>query len=163
MEKVVENLRIVGWTDFDCDYPTRAYSGEELMEVVKLIAREISEHDYVFTGQDHQTETTGVPVFSDGTCFRASWRFWGMIMSLVYSGPNGEKLSYMDFYMHLNGEKVLPEEEYLDLEPADVENQSLGYISKEDASILQQVMESGNDFLTYDIVLQRYVSALKRK
>lgn len=158
----MEDLRIVGWADFDCDYPTRAYQGDELMKIVGLIANEISENDYVFAGQDHQSAMTGVPVFSDGTCFRASWRFWGMIMALVYSGPNGEELSYMDFYMSLDDNCVLPEESDIDVEPADIDNISPGYISKEDGEILQQVIESGNDFLTYDVVLQRYVALLKK-
>ena len=41
--------------------------------------QEIIEKGYLFSGEEHQNGLTGVPVFSDGTCFRASMRSWGMI------------------------------------------------------------------------------------
>ena len=92
-------LKIVGWTDFDSEYPTKNVTKEELFKLVEIVREEIYNNGYIFSGEQHQMSATGVPVFSDGTCFRCSMRFWGYLMTTIYNGPNGEQLSYMDFYM----------------------------------------------------------------
>ena len=95
-------LKIVGWTSFDSEYPTRMITSDELTEQISLIKEEIIKNNYRFSGEEHQNSLTGVPVFSDGTCFRASMRSWGMIMAAIYNG------SYMDFYMTLESGSRLP-------------------------------------------------------
>ena len=149
-------LKIVGWTDFDCPYPTPKVKGEEFNEMLQLIRQEIYDHGYIFAGEDHQRSATGVPVFSNGTCFRASWRAWGSIMAEMYSGPNGEKLSYMDFYMSFGGDAVMPESTSIDVEPAVVELQSHGCTLKADREIVNQSLAMGMPFITMDVVLQQY-------
>ena len=149
-------LKIVGWTDFDCPYPTPKLTGEAFTEVLTLIRDEICEHGYVFAGQDHQNSSTGVPVFSDGTCFRASWRAWGMIMSQIYTDGDGNELSYMDFYMSLGDDAVMPEFSVIDVTPAVVGVQSVGCTLIPDREMVEQSIAMGMPFITLDEVLKRY-------
>ena len=149
-------LKIVGWTDFDCPYPTPKFDNEQLAEILTLIRQEIREHCYIFAGQDHQNSATGVPVFSDGTCFRASWRAWGLIMSQMYTDEDGNELSYMDFYMSLGNDAVMPEFSVIDVEPAVVEEESVGCTLAQDRQMVEQSIEMGMPFITLDTVLKRY-------
>lgn len=106
----MEELSIVGWTDFECEYPSKNVEGLEVRTIVQLIGDKCVKNGYCFSGQDHQNAATGVPVFSDGTCLRASMRAWGQIMAAIFSAVEGINLSYMDFYMDSYKERVLPEE-----------------------------------------------------
>lgn len=149
----MNELKIIGWASFDDAYPTRQYSGEELSYVVQLIQQEIANNKYCFSGEEHQNSMTGVPVFSDGTCFRASMRCWGLIMAGVHSALDGKEYSYMDFYMSLSDSKM-PEFETLDITPAVVENSMPGYITKQDQEMISQSKMFGMPFITTDKVLQ---------
>ena len=80
----MEKLRIVGWTNFDSQYPSKPCTKEEMDEIILLIREEIIKNKYYFSGEEHQYSLTGVPVFSNGTCFRASMRCWGYLMSTIY-------------------------------------------------------------------------------
>ena len=156
-------LKIVGWTHFDCEYPTRKLKGEDLIAVYELIQEEIVRNQYVFSGQEHQCDSTGVPVFSDGTCFRASMRSWGKLMASLYSGPNGEELSYMDFYMSLGEDSVMPEYSDINVEPAVLDDESIGCITKEDKQIVQESLSLGMTFLTTDKVLEKLAEKMKEE
>jgi len=149
----MNELKIIGWASFDDAYPTRQYSGEELSYVVQLIQQEIANNKYCFSGEEHQNSMTGVPVFSDGTCFRASMRCWGLIMAGVHSALDGKEYSYMDFYMSLSDSKM-PEFETLDITPAVVENTLPGYIIQQDQEMISQSKMFGMPFITTDKVLQ---------
>lgn len=149
----MENLKIVGWTDFDSDYPTKTLTNEEISDVVNMIAIEIAANGYVFGGEDHQNSLTGVPVFSDGTCFRASMRAWGLLMASVQQKVNGLDVSYMDYYMSLGSEKVMPGYSEIDVEPADVPD-SLGFFIQPDYEMVQQSVAMGMMFMTTDKVLE---------
>ena len=149
----MNELKIIGWASFDDYYPTRQYSGEELSYVVQLIQQEIANNKYCFSGEEHQNSMTGVPVFSDGTCFRASMRCWGLIMAGVHSALDGKEYSYMDFYMSLSDSKM-PEYETLNIKPAVVENSMPGYITKQDQEMISQSKMFGMPFITTDKVLQ---------
>lgn len=149
----MNELKIIGWASFDDAYPTRQYSGEELSYVVQLIQQEIANNKYCFSGEEHQNSMTGVPVFSDGTCFRASMRCWGLIMAGVHSALDGKEYSYMDFYMSLSDSKM-PEYETLNIKPAAVENSIPGYITKQDQEMISQSKMFGMPFITTDKVLQ---------
>ncbi len=151
----MSNLKIVGWTYFDCEYPTSKVSGEVLSEMIDLIRREIAEKGYVFSGEEHQNSSTGVPVFSDGTCFRASMRCWGDIMASLYSKSNGEQCTYMDFYMSLGDQSVMPKYTVIDVEPAVVEEDSCGCTIKVDRQTLQEALDMGMMFMTTDKVLKK--------
>ena len=149
----MENLRIVGWTDFDSDYPTKTLTNEEIDYIVSIIIKEIADNGYKFAGEDHQNALTGVPVFSDGTCFRASMRAWGLIMALVQQKITGTNVSYMDYYMSLGSERVMPEYMDLDVEPADVPD-TLGFFIQADLDMVQQSVAMGMMFMTTDKVLE---------
>ena len=158
----MDRLKIVGWTSFECEYPSRNADGEDFREVMQLIGDEVVKHGYCFSGQEHQTALTGVPVFSDGTCLRASMRSWGYIMAAIYSAIEETQLSYMDFYMGSYKETLLPEYEKIDIEPAFVENERPGMIVDEDAQLISQTVGMGMELMTFDKVIKAYVELLKK-
>ncbi len=154
----MSELKIVGWADFECDYPTPKLSREALGEVIGLIHEELMDKNYIFSGEEHQCAPTGVPVFSDGTCFRASMRAWGFIMSQIYTGPDGETLSYMDFYTSLGDASVMPEYTDFDVEPAVVEEESAGCTTKADKEFIEQSKALGMMTLTTDKVISKLLA-----
>lgn len=158
----MDKLRIVGWTYFDCELPTKKYDAETFREVLHLIQKEIMDNNYVFSGEEHQNSLTGVPVLSDGTCFRASMRSWGNIMASVYTGPNGEQLSYMDFYMSLN-ESILPEFKDVDIEPAKDIETSVGCTTKQDRQMIDDSIAMDMMFMTTDKVLKKLYEQKKKE
>lgn len=150
----MDELRIVGWTDFDDVYPTISLEQDAFEHVIELIQDDICANNYVIYGDNHQNSITGVPVFSNGTCFRASMRAWGQIMASAQSQLTGENYSYMDFYMSHGADYEIPDFEELDVEPAQIENSVPGYITIEDAEMISQSQAMGMPFLTTDKVLQ---------
>ena len=158
----MNKLRIVGWTDFECEYPSRNIEGQEVREIVQLIGDEVVKYGYCFSGQDHQTSLTGVPVFSDGTCLRASMRAWGQIMAAIYSAVEGVELSYMDFYMDSYKETVLPEASDIDVEVGYVENERPGMILNEDGQLIASTIQMGMELMTFDKVIINYVELIKK-
>ena len=90
-------LKIVGWTSFESEYPTPKFEYDEMMVYVNLIKKELKKKRYYFSGEAHQNALNGVPVFSDGTCFRASMRARGLMMARAHSDKKDE-YTYMDFY-----------------------------------------------------------------
>ena len=159
----MEELKIIGWTFFDDVYPTKKVNQEELMQMLNLIKESIYENGYVFSGEEHQNCSTGVPVFSDGTCFRASMRAWGSIMCQMYSGPDGEELTYMDFYMSLGESSRLPEYVEITVEPAEVEEESVGCTIKQDKNMIEESLALGMSFITTDKVLKKLFEKLKNE
>lgn len=151
----MEELKIVGWTDFDSDYPTPKVDSEKLRKYLDLIYAEIIKNGYVFSGEEHQYSSTGVPVFSDGTCFRASMRAWGSIMANVYSDPKGEKMTYMDFYMSLGSDSVLPPFKKINVKPQKGVDPSCGCTIIEDRQIIEEAKSYGMTFMTTDKVLKK--------
>ena len=158
----MDELKIVGWTDFESDYPSKKYDADTFNKIMGLIIQEISENNYVFSGEEHQNSMTGVPVFSDGTCFRASMRSWGTIMTYVYSGPNGEQLSDMDFYMTLK-DSNLPEYKFIDVEPAVIDDVSIGCTTKQDMQVVSEAIAMDMMFMTTDKVLNKLYEQLKNR
>lgn len=157
------DLKIVGWDSFECEYPTAKLNKEELEKVVEIIKDEIADKGYVFAGEHHQYSVNGVPVFSDGTCFRASMRCWGSIMAEVYCDSDGNELSYMDFYTSVVGKKVMPPYEFVNVEPAVVKEESCGCTIKADRTIMQDALDAGIDFFTVDKVLVKKFALLKKE
>ena len=159
----MEELKIVGWTDFDSEYPTKVMNGDEMSAVLELLRKEILEKKYCFSGTTHQYSSTGVPVFSDGTCLRCSMRAWGLIMAQVYSDVHGINLSYLDFYTDTFGDMVVPTDDYPLVDPLEVEDTQLGIVIEEDDKVISEVLSSGMEFLTTDKVLRRYIVFLKEQ
>lgn len=159
----MENLTVVGWTYFDAPYKTKKLNREEVGIIISLIEDEIAKHHYVFSGEEHQNALTGMPVFSDGTCFRASMRSWGGLMASMYRGADGEELSYMDFYMSLGDASNLPEYVPIDVPPAEVEDESVGAIVKADREMVEQAIALDMEFMTTDKVLEKLFKKLKQE
>ena len=159
---ILSELRIVGWTHFECAYPSKNLDGPEVREIVQLIGDEVVKHGYSFSGQDHQTALTGVPVFSDGTCLRASMRAWGQIMAAIYSAVDDTDLSYMDFYVDSYKETVLPKSNPIDVEVGYVENERPGMILQEDAQLIASTIQMGMELMTFDKVIQKYVELIQQ-
>lgn len=157
----MEKLKIVGWTNFDDVFPTKVLNNENFQEVLNLIKIEIYEKEYIFSGEEHQYGLTGVPVFSDGTCFRASMRAWGSLMASCFTGPNGEEVSYMNFYMSLGEDAKMPEYNVINVEPAVLEEEGIGATLYEDKQILQEAFAMGMEFMTTDKVLKNIYNKIK--
>ena len=157
------SLKIVGWSHFDCEYPTKKLNKEELDEVIQLIKDDIVKNEYLFSGEEHQNELTGVPVFSDGTCFRASMRCWGSIMAELYVDENGDHYSYMDFYMSLGECSHLPDFELIDIEVGEVDEPSFGCTLKADRELMEEALSMGIDLMTTDKVLKKKFAQMKEE
>ena len=151
----MDEYRIVGWASYDSNYPTKEVNENNLRHVLYAVRKEIMDNRYLFSGEEHQNAITGVPVFEDGTCFRASMRCWGTIMASIYKGENREKLSYMDFYMSTPQELILPEEKEICVTPKEINEDPVGYYTKEDVDVLAQALNFDLEFMTTDKVLQK--------
>ena len=157
----MDELKIVGWTNFECEYPSRNVEGPALTEIVQLIGNEVIKYGYAFSGQDHQFASTGVPVFSDGTCLRASMRTWGQIMAAIYSAVDGVDLSYMDFYVDSYKEPCLPEYTDISVEPGYQEEERPGLILQEDIELIASSVQMGMELMTFDKVIKRYIELIQ--
>lgn len=159
----MSELKIVGWTNFECNYPTRKYDKDSLVEILSLIQDEIINNNYIFSGEEHQNSLTGVPVFSDGTCFRASMRSWATLMASIYEGPNGEALTYMDFYMSIGDAAVMPVYTEINIIPAVVDVTSSGCVIPQDKQIINESLAMNMGFMTTDKVLKLLYEKLKEE
>lgn len=91
---------VVGWTDYESDYPNVGGSDRVLEDCYRAIGEEVRKHHYIICGDNHQGYKYGVPVFQDGTCYRGSQRAWGRVMAMAYDEKNDDgTYDYMDFYM----------------------------------------------------------------
>lgn len=156
------DLKIVGWTNFDSEYPTRKFTPEEFKEVILLIQQEILDNKYDFSGEEHQNALTGVPVFSDGTCFRATMRSWGSIISVLFKRDDGSDCSYMDFYM-TNEHSVLPEYKEIDVKPnKDIPRGICSCTIRQDTDLIEEALQFGMPFMTTDKVLKALYEIYKK-
>ena len=154
------DLKIIGWTDYDSEYPSITISNEEIGEVVSIVVDEIKANGYAFSGEQHQNSYTGVPVFDNGTCLRASMRTWGMIMSFAYPEIDGKRTQYMDFYMSCAAEEKMPEFKELSVKPADSDNFA-GMITQQDGEMISQSLQMGIPFMTTDKALNRIMDEIQ--
>jgi hypothetical protein len=70
--------RIVGWVDWDSDYPDANNCDEDLEAVVVEYVRE---HRIQKCGECHQKRPKGAPLFADGTVWRDKMAHWAATMS----------------------------------------------------------------------------------
>lgn len=151
----MSSLTIIGWTSFDSGYPTIELSDENMAVVLPLLAQEIGQKRYVFSGEAHQYAETGMPVFSDGTAFRASMRCWGTIMASLYSDIDGTDYHYMDFYTDVPQEEILPCADEIPVAPTlEEEEDWSGCTVEEDHDLLRETMMNRMPLLTTDKVLR---------
>ena len=156
----MEELRIVGWTSFDEDYPMTLDEEDVFQQKLHLVAKEIAQNGYCFSGEEHQNSLTGMPVFSDGTAFRASMRTWGYIMAKVYSTSN-KTYNYMDFYMSLENSKM-PESKAIDVLPKDVDEELPGCTVEEDQELISQSISMGMGLMTTDKVIKIFYEIMSK-
>ena len=158
----MDKLRIVGWTSFDDDYPMTLDNSKLFNEKLHLVAKEIGENGYFFSGEEHQNGLTGMPVFSDGTAFRASMRTWGYIMASVNSSKT-RQYSYMDFYMSLGEEAIMPEYIPLDILPKEVEEVLPGCTVEEDQQLISQSISMDMGLMTTDKVIETLYELMSKE
>ena len=145
-------FKIIGWTDYDSDYPSISVPDEEIGNLLGAIVDAIKEGGYVISGQDHQNSATGVPVFENGACFRASMRAWATVMTYAYPQIDDKATNYMDFYMYAPMEAKLPKYEEISVEPLDDENFG-GLIVQQDNELLSQSIQMNMPLMTTDKTL----------
>ena len=160
----MDKIKIVGWTNFDSDYPCKRRTDNELSELLAALKEEIFNNKYCFSGEAHQYSMTGVPVFSDGTCIRMSMRAWGYLMAGIYSDVHGINLSYMDFYMDVFKDEKQPELIKILVEPAEIDpdDYQTGIVVKEDSELISETLSMGIDLMTTDKVLKEYMELIKQ-
>ena len=91
------------------------YANEDIMKIINIIQQNIVDNGYKFSGEEHQYRKNCAPLLSDGTCFRASMRLFGMMMAGVHGYLDKKEYSYMDFYMSLDDSKT-PEDNVINIE-----------------------------------------------
>ena len=150
----MKEYKVVGWVSYDSNYPTVETNAENLRSILFAVRKEIIDNKYYFSGAEHQNADTGVPVFDDGTCFRASMRCWGQIMASIYTDQDGKQLSYMDFYMFMDEESVLPEYKEVEVLPNQEADNFSGIVVPEDQEVVYGSISAGMPFITTDKAVQ---------
>ncbi|MBQ2757663.1 MAG: hypothetical protein IJF31_04180 [Clostridia bacterium] len=151
----MSEFAIIGWTSFDAGYPTASLEEENMDRILPLLAQEITENGYAFSGEVHQYGEAGMPVFSDGTAFRASMRCWGAIMASLHAEDEGAPYEYMDFYMSTPGEEKMPEVGELPVPPSlDEEEDFSGCTVEEDHDLLRETLMNRMPLFTTDKTLR---------
>lgn len=148
-------LKIIGFTSFDEGYPTTDLSDENMEIILPLLSEEIAENGYFFSGEAHQYSQTGMPVFSNGTAFRASMNCWATLMAEIYSEKHGTDYTADDFYAEVPGVEVLPPEASLTLAPTlEEEEDYSGCTVESDHDLLREALMNRMPFFTADKTLR---------
>lgn len=69
----------------------------ERLPYIEAIRSAVLKEGLRFGGGKHQVER--VPIFSDGTAGRFSYRAWGDLMAAIWSEEEDVNYNYMDFYL----------------------------------------------------------------
>lgn len=79
-------MKIIGWTWYGNHEYKRLCCNtyEQIAHIEKIIATEIRNKGYKFTGDYHQEGDYGVPIFDNGMIYECSKRVWGDIMVQAY-------------------------------------------------------------------------------
>lgn len=94
-------MKIIGWTEWDDPnykemFPIgEIHSSDAVDSVRKIIAEELKNKGYKFTGTYHQNGDYGVPVFDTGEVFQCSQRMWGGIMAEAYPESDSDGYGYL--------------------------------------------------------------------
>ena len=146
----MNEYKIVGFAHYDDAYPTKAVSNDKVMEMISAVAQQLGEKGYCYSGNDHQNNIYGMPVFEDGTAFRATMRCWGSIMAMLYSDDETE-YNYMDFYMYSALEECFPEDEdEAKVEPSTEDTGAFPSATKEDMDLIKQCISMEMPLMTTD-------------
>lgn len=109
-------MKVIGWTSwqfedaFDREYPVfHSKTLEEEQQIEKIIAQELRDKGYKFTGSTHQNSEFGVPILDNGMVCQYSQRGWGGVMVQAYP----EEINNSDGFGYCKWAWVAPEEEIL--------------------------------------------------
>lgn len=114
-------MKITGWTWYDNpEYKDMFPPGEQRLlphsydYIKQLIASELREHGYKFSGQYHQYGDFGAPIIDNEWIFQVSQRSWGHIMVLAYPDEidNADGYGYCEWAWMAPMDMVLPNEEH---------------------------------------------------
>lgn len=109
-------MKVTGWTSWNNNYEDVLDSVENFTEefrykVYNVVANELKDKGYKFSGSHHQRCETGCPIIDDKYTLKCSMRGWGEIMRIAYDIPNEDGMGYCAWaWCTPNGETVvLPE------------------------------------------------------
>ena len=159
----MEELKIVGWTSYDSEYPNLDFSTGVIQntQVVMIIVKEIIEKGYVFGGDSHQNDSHGVPLFSNGCVLRCSMRAWGFIMAMARQDSNEQGIAnYMNYYMQVEDEVLPSEEGAVEKGPS---NDALPMIIGPDQNLIQESIMAGVELMTTDKAIKTMYPLYKMK
>lgn len=151
----MEDYKVVGWASYDDAYPNKSVPQDEVMNMVSAVIQNIAENGYCFSGQEHQNGLTGMPVFADGTAFRASMRSWGLIMASAHSDEENQ-YNYMDFYMYSALEEKTPDYENIEVKPYPEDDGAFELMIEPDLQLVEQSLAGGMALMTTDKAIQRF-------
>ncbi|MEE9532705.1 MAG: hypothetical protein V3W52_17135 [Syntrophobacteria bacterium] len=72
---------------------------EECHKYAEAIRVSVIKNNIRITGEQHQYDSEGAPVFSDGATTRLSYRAWGDLMAAIWAEHEDSDYNYMSFYM----------------------------------------------------------------
>ena len=117
MSGMVDSIIVVEWAPYDVERPENdlgGLGGWVQGENFEAYLQDVSSHMHAHaralrdaivqagirsTGNDHQNQPDGAPVFSDGTVSRFSCRAWGDLMAAIWNtAENTNRYGYLDFY-----------------------------------------------------------------
>lgn len=75
------------------------YVYDESEPHLQALRRAILKNNIKITGEKHQEDDNGVPLFEDGKVGLYTYRAWGDLMAAIWSEAEDKDYCYMDFYM----------------------------------------------------------------
>jgi hypothetical protein len=73
---------------------------DEYKEYAEALRKEIIAKKIRFTGEYHDSDADDcIPLFSDNTVGKFSWRAWGDLMAAIWSQEEDKDYTYMSFYI----------------------------------------------------------------
>lgn len=111
-------MKIVGWTWYGVHRCVRLSPKtlEETKQIKKIIAEELRNKGYKFTGDYHQNGDYGVPIFDNGMIYECSQREWGDIMVQAYPDEidNSDGMGYCTWAWLPPEPMIVPDEKDYD-------------------------------------------------
>ena len=151
----MSKLTIIGWNDYDSNYPNINFENYSQQEIISLVMKEIKEHQYKFSGQDHQNKENCVPLFSNGCVLRCSMRTWAILMASANQDDN-----YMNYYMDVDEEKYPKEKTDIELRE---ENDALPVLVGPDQQLIMDSITNDIELMTFDKAIKEMYPLYKRK
>jgi hypothetical protein len=100
------NIKGMRWNDyikhikqFHSPYFNDTEMTNKKIEYIEVLRKEIVNKKIRISGDEHQNNNNGTPLFSDDTVASFSFRGWGDLMAAIWSEEENYDYCYMDFYM----------------------------------------------------------------